>query len=556
MKASGAAEEAPEGSLFKLDGQTKTPLKAGSVISKDDFDKLHWDATKGDGDHTIEFVPVKANESEITGAKPQTFTVHEAAAEVTPPPQQPPQGEAEPKIGVYGDAAKIDLTHDQAPYKIGAAVFKGNEEAKAPDAVKIIDIARRNYEVEDENAQHGWVSLSGQALGTGLNEQNHIDYNKKLDSNQPLLKKEDFDKAMWDAAFDNGSGDYRITFKPVTAEGKDIDGAPVRTINIHEAAENPDYSTPPAAQHVATLNGNVHIKPSVFEGNAPSKAPMYIRLTHVEETAGGDGNHTVLYIKGEGDNNVVPFTPADINKEGGVTLTAAQFGQLHWDAANNEGGSFKFKPLGGDMKDIAESVEQTVTVTEAKAEQPPAEVAKVGTYDDTTKSVPVATHDAQDTPIASKFFAGIDGKTAPEFVKINSIKLGDADVAAEKNGLYKQLTDNGDKVTVNANDVLTKAEFDKLHWDASKGDDGTHTIEFTPVKNDAGDALEMATKHSFTVVEPDAIAPPAPPAAESQSLESVTLFNQPPMLKSVDFHPVISDNLELQELHHQFTPLV
>ena len=555
VKASGAAEEAPEGSLFKLDGQTKTPLKAGSVISKDDFDKLHWDATKGDGDHTIEFVPVKANESEITGAKPQTFTVHEAAAEVTPPPQQPPQqGAAEPKIGVYGDATTINLTHDQAPQKIGTAAFAGSNDAQAPDAVKIIDIARRNYEVEDENALYGWVPLSGQALGTALDAQNHIEYNKKLDSNQPLLKKEDFDKVMWDAAFDNGSGDYRITFKPVTAEGKDIDSAPVRTINIHEAAENPDYSTPPTEQHVATHDGNKHIDPSVFKGGVLSKAPMFIRLTHVEETEGGDGNHTVLYIKGEGENNVLQFKPSDINKEGGTILSAAQFGQLHWDAAHNEGGSFKFKPLGGDMKDIKDSVEQTVTVTEAKAEQSSAEVAKVGTYDDTTKSVQVATHDAPDTPIAAKFFAGIDGKTAPEFVKINSIKLGDADVAAEKNGLYKQLTENGNKETVNVNDVLTKAEFDKLHWDALKSGDGTHTIEFTPVKNAAGEALDTATTHSFTVVEPDAA--PKPSGSEPPNVEAGALFNQPPMLKSVDFHPVISDNIELQELHHQFTPLV
>ena len=111
MKASGAADEAPDGSLFKLDGTTKTPLKAGSVISKDDFDKLHWDATKGDGSHTIEFVPVKADESEITGAKPQKFTVQEEAATA-------------PKIGDYpAEHEVIKVANESPSTPIKASVF-------------------------------------------------------------------------------------------------------------------------------------------------------------------------------------------------------------------------------------------------------------------------------------------------------------------------------------------------------------------------------------------------------------------------------------------------
>ena len=550
LHVKGSGESDVQG-LYKLVNGSPVAVEPNDLIKQADFDKLVWNATHGDGNHTITFVPVKADGTPIASATEHTVTVQEAAAATTTPeqpPQTPPPGDAAPKVGVYGDAAKIDLTHDQAPHKIGAAIFAGSNDAKAPDAVKIIDIARRNYEVEDENAQYGWVSLSGQALGIGLNEQNHIDYNKKIDSNQPLLKKEDFDKVMWDAAFDNGSGDYRITFKPVTAEGKDIEGATVRTINIHEAAENPEYPEAHAPLHVAKHDGNVQIEKAIFDGNAPNKAPMYVRITNVVETDGGDGNHTVLYVRNS-ETDIRSYKASEANDADGLILSADQLMNLHWDASHNEGGSFKFKPLGGDMKDIDGAVEQTVTVTEAKAEQPPAEVAKVGTYDDTTKSVSVATHDAPDTPIDSKFFAGTNPDTAPEFVKINSIKAGETDVSDANNGLYKQLEVNGEKTPVKAGETITKAEFDKLHWDALKGGDGTHTIEFTPVKNAEGDALDTATKHSFTVVEPDV-------PQEHQSVNEGALFSQPPMLKSVKFHPVISDNLELQELHHQLTPLV
>ena len=547
LHVKGSGEGDVEG-LFKLVDGNPVAVKPNDLIKQADFDKLVWNAQKGDGTHTITFVPVKADGTPIASATEHTVTVQEAAA--APTTQEPPQqGAAEPKIGVYGDATTINLTHDQAAKKIDASVFIGNQPDKAPDAVKILSVEMKNPGNGDKWEPVGSGKTGIPAFGKDETYDGNLLEGKFLD-------RADFGNAQWNAAFDSGSGDYRVRFQAVTADHKDIQGATVQTINIHEAAENPEYPEAHAPLHVAKHDGNVQIEKAIFDGSAPNKAPMYVRITNVVETNGGDGEHTVLYVRNS-DTDTRSYKASEANDADGLILSADQLMNLHWDAAHNEGGSFKFKPLGGDMKDIKDSVEQTVTVTEAKAEQPPAEVAKIGTYDETTKTVPVAAHDAQDTSIASKFFAGTNPDTAPDFVKIISITAGETDVTDENNGLYKEV--DGEKTQVKAGETISKAEFDKLHWDALKGGDGTHTIEFTPVKNAAGEALDTATKHSFTVVEPDAVTttPPAPHAPESQQLEAGALFNQPPMLKSVDTHTVISDSTNLldDQLQHNL-PLV
>lgn len=547
LHVKGSGEGDVEG-LFKLVDGNPVAVKPNDLIKQADFDKLVWNAQKGDGTHTITFVPVKADGTPIASATEHTVTVQEAAA--APTTQEPPQqGAAEPKIGVYGDATTINLTHDQAAKKIDASVFIGNQPDKAPDAVKILSVEMKNPGNGDKWEPVGSGKTGIPAFGKDETYDGNLLEGKFLD-------RADFGNAQWNAAFDSGSGDYRVRFQAVTADHKDIQGATVQTINIHEAAENPEYPEAHAPLHVAKHDGNVQIEKAIFDGSAPNKAPMYVRITNVVETNGGDGEHTVLYVRNS-DTDTRSYKASEANDADGLILSADQLMNLHWDAAHNEGGSFKFKPLGGDMKDIKDSVEQTVTVTEAKAEQPPAEVAKIGTYDETTKTVPVAAHDAQDTSIASKFFAGTNPDTAPDFVKIISIKAGETDVTDENNGLYKEV--DGEKTQVKAGETISKAEFDKLHWDALKGGNGTHTIEFTPVKNAAGEALDTATKHSFTVVEPDAVTttPPAPHAPESQQLEAGALFNQPPMLKSVDFHTVISDSTNLldDQLQHNLPPL-
>lgn len=353
LHVKGSGESDVQG-LYKLVNGNPVAVEPNEIIKQADFDKLVWNATHGDGNHTITFVPVKADGGAITGATEHTVTVQEAAASAA---QEPPtQSAAEPKVGVYGDATTINLTHDQAAKKIDASVFKGTDPSKEPAAVKIISVDQQNF--GNDNA---WEPVGGTKPAFGKSEQ----YDDNLGVNKVLLNA-DFDKAQWNAAFDNGSGNYRVVFKPADANGNVIEGATEQTLYIHEAADKPVYPAQLEVQNVATNNGDVHVNQALFKGDEPTKAPMYVRITSIAETDGESADHNVLFLK-NGEKVTHEFKAGDATPTGTLILSVEQMGQLHWDAAHNNGGTFKFKPLGGDGKDIEGAEEQTVTVTEAPA---------------------------------------------------------------------------------------------------------------------------------------------------------------------------------------------
>lgn len=353
LHVKGSGESDVQG-LYKLVNGNPVAVEPNEIIKQADFDKLVWNATHGDGNHTITFVPVKADGGAMTGATEHTVTVQEAAA---PAAQEPPtQSAAEPKVGVYGDATTINLTHDQAAKKIEASVFKGTDPSKEPAAVKIISVDQQNF--GNDNA---WEPVGGTKPAFGKSEQ----YDDNLGVNKVLLNA-DFDKAQWNAAFDNGSGNYRVVFKPADANGNVIEGATEQTLYIHEAADKPVYPAQLEVQNVATNNGDVHVNQALFKGDEPTKAPMYVRITSIAETDGESADHNVLFLK-NGEKVTHEFKAGDATPTGTLILSVEQMGQLHWDAAHNNGGTFKFKPLGGDGKDIEGAEEQTVTVTEAPA---------------------------------------------------------------------------------------------------------------------------------------------------------------------------------------------
>lgn len=467
VKASGVTDEAADGSLFKLDGATKTPLKAGSVISKDDFDKLHWDATKGDGNHIIEFVPVKADKSEITGAKPQKFTVQEEAATA-------------PKIGDYpAEHEVIKVANESPSTPIKASVFAGNNAEQAPDAVRIVKVS-------------GWdgENTASQALNYGKD--------KNLTAGT-FLDKADFDKVQWNAAADghvNGTSTFQ--FVPVTADHKPIQGAKVQTVKVSEAAATPVYPESHPAQHVETLDGDVTIKPNVFYGDDQNKFPMYVRLENLVENGKDAAAHNVLYI-GDRNNSPEVIDTSDINDADGYILPLSKMSQLHWDAAHNTGGSFQFVALDGNKEVITGAAKQTVNVTEVTAPPAQATADKLGVYPNEAQ-IAQAAHDKADVKLSKAFFGGTSVENAPAAIKILHVKgSGDAEV---ENALYKK--DGNDTTLLKAGDTIVQEDFDKLYWDASKGN-GDHTIEFVPVKADKSE-ITGAPHHSFTVHEADAPA--------------------------------------------------
>lgn len=324
-----------------LDGQAVT---AGQVISADQFSKVTWDASKAENGSFTFTVASDANGTAVSGVEAQTVTINEAA---------PPQAAAH--TGEYPAApVKVDVKIAEAHHNLEAKLLSGDTDAKIPDAVEIIS-------VKDPGHQDTGAVLKldkGGAADVTLNGGQYVD-------------KADFGKLYWDASASNHeSGTYTVTFKPVDASHQEIAGATEHTFNVHEVAEAPVYSSPLAEQKVSTHDGDLQFDKSLFTGTDANKAPMYIKITEILPTA-DDGQtadaKTALYLdKEDSDHHHNIVANSDPSDKSSV-LSSDQFGKLHWDAAHNKGGTFKFQALDGDFKAISDSPEQTVTVTEADA---------------------------------------------------------------------------------------------------------------------------------------------------------------------------------------------
>ena len=342
VKATGFAA-----GTLKVNGQAINP---GDKIDAENFDKVTWDASKGEGG-TFKFTPVQANGNALQGATEQTITINEAAAA--------PVVNAEPKVGVYSaEAVKFDVAHDAAKTALltkdsQTSPFAGTDAEKAPDAVKIVSV----HGPDGQNTHANIMTLGDGGTARNLAEGQFID-------------KADFSKVQWNADVDHGSGTYKVQFVPVTSDHKDIANAQTQTFTVKEAAEQPDYSTTTfsaAAEH----NGDATFGKAMFDGTDAAKAPMYIRITEINpsNTEAGD---KALYL----DNKPSVDLKVDATNPDKTILAQSDFEHLRWNAAHNEGGTFKFTVLDGDMKPIDPSVVHTVTVTES-----PSNVQALGAAD-------------------------------------------------------------------------------------------------------------------------------------------------------------------------------
>lgn len=332
VKATGFAAGA-----LKVDGNVITD---GALIKAADFDKVTWDASKGEGG-TFKFTPVQANGDALQGATEQTITINEAPAPVV---------NAEPKLGVYPtEAVKFDVAHDALKGALTkdsqTSPFAGTDAEKAPDAVKIVSVQGPDGENTHANIM---------TLGDGGSARN-------LTAGQ-FIDKADFSKVQWDTSVDHGSGTYKVQFVPVTSDHQEIAGAQTQTFTVKEAAEQPNYSGTTFSAE-AEHNGDATFGKAMFDGSDAAKAPMFIRITEISPSNAEAGDHRVLHLVGDHAQDL----KVDDSHPENTVLSAAQFENLRWDASHNGGGSFKFTALDGDMKPIDSSVVHTVTVTEKDA---------------------------------------------------------------------------------------------------------------------------------------------------------------------------------------------
>ena len=223
----------------------------------------------------------------------------------------------------------------------------------------------------------------------------------------------------------------------------------------------------------------------VFSGSSEETAPAFVRITAIQ---GKDGEALTV----------------------GSVVSRADFDKVVWDASKNEGGSFKFIPV-QDAQGTAlpGAVEQTVTIHEAPA---------LPTYE---ADVSVAYTYNQSKAVGADIFNGTDSATSPAFVRITAIQGKEGEAAANTMSLK-----DGDALTVGS--VVSRADFDKVVWDASKNEGGS--FKFIPVQDAQGTALPGAIEQTVSINEAKPLfhipAGYFDPAGEHPAYVKVTNFTE------------------------------
>ena len=418
----GKDGEAAAGTMSLLGGNAIVP---NQVISRADFDKVVWDASKNEGG-SFSFVPVQdAQGTALPGALEQTVTIHEA-----------------PALPTYEADMSVAYTYNQSK-AVGADIFNGTDSATAPSFVRITAIQGK-----DGEAAANTMSLKdGDALTAGS-----------------VVSRADFDKVIWDASKNEG-GSFK--FIPVQdAQGTALPGAVEQTVSINEAPALPTYEADMSVAY--TYNQNKAVGADIFNGTDSATAPSFVRITAIQGKDGEAAAHTMSLQGGDA-------------LTAGSVVARADFDKVVWDASKNEGGSFKFIPV-QDAQGTAlpGAVEQTVTIHEAPA---------LPTYQ---ADVSVAYTYNQSKAVGADIFNGTDSATAPAFVRITAIQGKEGEAAANTMSLK-----DGEALT--AGSVVSRADFDKVVWDASKNEGGS--FRFIPVQDAQGTALPGAVEQTVSINE-------------------------------------------------------
>ena len=284
-----------------------------------------------------------------------------------------------------------------------------------------------------------------------------------------IIRAEDFGRVYWNYASNDGGKVFLATYN---AEGRLID--PGRyTMELE-----PSWKTPAEAPALPTYKADVSLDyafneskvvgDGIFNGTDSKTAPAFVRITAIQGK-GGDAAANTMSLQG-GDALTA-----------GSVVSRADFDKVVWDASKNEGGSFKFIPV-QDAQGTAlpGAVEQTVTINEAPA---------LPTYE---ANVSVAYTYNQSKAVGAEIFNGTDSATAPSFVRITAIQGKEGEAAANTMSLQ-----DGEALTTGS--VVSRADFDKVVWDASKNEGGS--FKFIPVQDAQGTALPGAVEQTVSINE-------------------------------------------------------
>lgn len=327
--------EVPEGALKK----GADAVRANDVIQAADFGKLTWDATKAEGG-AIKFKPVTAEGNEIAEAKVQTITVTEPPAPVV---------NAEPKLGEYAsEKSVVNVGRDADPVKLDSKLFAGTDPEKAPDAVKITVVHGPDNQPTNDGVLSYTVGGQKHSLTSGS-----------------FLDKANFDKVEWDAKADtHNAGTYKVQFKPVTADHQEIASATEHNFDVKEASGVPTYESSKMTFNVDTHDGKQFVPEALFKGENADTAPLYVWIKGSTEKDGGSDGHVFMRLAdGSNDGLGKDLTTNGAETSTGEVISWSDLSKVQWDAAHNNGGTIRFRPLDGDKNEIGEW--QTIRVTES-----------------------------------------------------------------------------------------------------------------------------------------------------------------------------------------------
>ena len=422
-----------------------TAVSEGDVISAADFGKLSWNTAHNDGG-SFRFVPLDANQKPILGASAQTITVSESPAAPDYPTAREP----------------LAVAHDQT-LALGQELFTGNTANKAPAFIRIEKITPQG----DTGAG---AALQRDTDGDGPGAPTAV-------SEGDVISAADFGKLSWNTAHNDG-GSFR--FVPLDANQKPILGASAQTITVSESPAAPDYPTarePLAVAHDQTLA----LGQELFAGNTANKAPSFIRIEKI--TPQGDtGAGAALQRDADGDG---PGAPTAVSE--GDVISAADFGKLSWNAAHNDGGSFRFVPLDANRKPILGAPEQTITVHESPT-------APVYPADPVIRAV---AHE-QTATFPESTFAGTNQDYKPAAIRIEAIEPSSHDGASPS----LQLRGDGTPTPVTVGQTITAENFGKLTWNTVGNEGGS--FRFVPLDG---------TGQPYVGVQPQTISVYESPAA-------------------------------------------
>ena len=419
----GKDGEAAAGTMSLLGGNAIVP---NQVISRADFDKVVWDASKNEGG-SFRFIPVQdAQGTALPGAAEQTVTIHEA-----------------PALPTYEADVSVAYTYNQSK-AVGADIFNGTDSATAPAFVRITAIQGK----EGEAAANTMSLKDGEALTVGS-----------------VVARADFDKVVWDASKNEG-GSFK--FIPAQdAQGTALPGAVEQTVSINEA--RPFFHI--AAEKFDLLAAYPHLV---------DENPAYVKVIKIVEASDTNGILDALVL-GEDGRTVL--------KEGDI-IRAEDFGRVYWNHASNDGGEIFFATYNAEGRVIDPG---RFSMELEPSWKTPAEAPTLPTYM-ADVSLDYAFNESK--VVGDGIFNGTDSKTAPAFVRITAIQGKEGEAAAPTMSLK-----DGEALT--AGSVVSRADFDKVVWDASKNEGGS--FKFIPVQDAQGTALPGAVEQTVTIHEAPAL---------------------------------------------------